>query len=110
MKRKPHHFYSDLYFQNFYFCPGWKKNEVEKFFNVELDQYCRGITMTTENGIAIWIQDNVLIGCLVHECIHAANFLLKQKGVIASHENDEPLAYLVQWIFENCEKKIKRKK
>jgi hypothetical protein len=110
MKRQPHHFYSDLYFQNFYFCPGWKKTELQKRFAVELDESCRGVTMVTEIGIVIWIEEQDLLGSLAHECVHAAKFLFKQKGVISSNENDEPLAYLVQWIFENCEKKLKRKR
>ncbi len=110
MKRQPYHFYSDLYFQNFYFCPGWKREQIQKMFNVELDSSCRGVTMVTESGIVIWIEENTLLGCLVHECVHAAKFLFKQKGVISSNENDEPLAYLVQWIYENCEKKIKKRK
>lgn len=108
MKRVPYHFYSDLYFQNFFFCPGWKKTQVEKFFNIELDPSCRGVTLITDRGIVIWIESKDLYGCLAHEAVHAAKFLFKQKGVISSNENDEPLAYLVQWIFENCQKKLKR--
>ena len=110
MKKTPHHFYSDVYYQNFYYCQAWKREQVESFFNIKIDPSTRGLTFEVEKGIVIWISSVDLVGCLVHESIHAANFLFRQKGIMASNENDEPLAYFTQWIFENCYKKIKRKK
>ena len=109
MKKKPHHFYCELYFQNFYFCPGWKRQELNEYFGVQIDEYAKGVTLATGNGIIIWIESPKYLGALCHEAVHAAKFLFVQKGVIASNDNDEPLAYLVQFIFENCYKKIKKR-
>lgn len=109
MKKKPHHFYCELYFQNFYFCPGWKRQEINEYFSVQIDESARGVTLATGNGIIIWIESPKYLGALCHEAVHAAKFLFVQKGVIASNDNDEPLAYLVQFIFENCYKKIKKR-
>jgi len=36
---------------------------------------------------------------LAHECVHLANFILDHAGVAADHANDEPMAYLVEWLM-----------
>ena len=110
MKKKPHHFYCELYFENFYFCNGWKRSEVKEFFGIEIEERSRGLTASGPNGIVIWIESPQYLGALAHESVHAAKFLFNYKGVQPSNENDEPLAYLVQFIFENCYKRIKGKK
>lgn len=101
-KKTPVHFYSDLYFMNFYFCPGWTREEMRSWFGVELEQHCYGIMIPLDTGIAIWIDKVEKTGGLVHECVHAANYLFEQKGIRISTKNDEAQAYLVQWIFDNC--------
>lgn len=110
MKKVPHHFYCELYYQNFYFCMGWKRSEMKKFFNVEIEECAKGMALNTPAGIVIWIESGEAIGACVHECVHAAKFLFAQKGIISSNENDEPLAYMVQWIFDKCNTKIRKKR
>jgi hypothetical protein len=111
MKKKyPHHFYCEIFFQNFYFCNGWKRDEMRSFFGVDIGENDKGVTMSAPDGIIIWIESDKYIGALVHESVHAAKFLFSQKGVQASTENDEPLAYMVQYIFDNCHKKIRKKR
>lgn len=46
-----------------------------------------------------------LLGEIAHEAVHAANFLLRDLGVETTMKNDEPHAYLVQWICEELTKK-----
>jgi len=106
--KKYHSFYSDLYFQNFYFFCGHKRSDMEKAFNISLPPECLGMTLETQNGIVIWVHSNEAVGALVHECVHAAKILFAQKGIKASNKNDEPMSYTTQWIFENCYKKMKR--
>jgi hypothetical protein len=110
MKRRPHHFYCEIYFQNFYFCPGWKRKDVETFFGVSIMEDANGVTLASGNGIIIWIESTDDLDALCHESIHAAKFLFGQKGVLPSNENDEPLAYLATWIFKSCRKRIRVKK
>lgn len=61
---------------------------------------------TKDGGSAayIWIPDfDSSIdkrGTLVHECVHAAMFYLTGKGVPVREENDEVLAYLVEYLFK----------
>ena len=109
-KKIPHHFYCELYYQNFYFCMGWKRSEIKSYFNIEIDEIAKGSTISTHGGVIIWIDSKESLGALAHESVHAAKFLFAQKGIISSNENDEPLAYMVQWIFEKCLRKIKGKR
>lgn len=105
MKAKtPVSFYSDIYFMNFYLWPGWTREEMRSFCEIDIDLNCYGIMFYTEAGIYIWVDHSFpsWIGCLVHECVHAANALFTMKGVKISTKNDEAQAYLVQWIFDNC--------
>lgn len=37
-------------------------------------------------------------GTIAHEALHATNFILKNRGVIEDFNNDEPQAYLLEWI------------
>jgi hypothetical protein len=39
---------------------------------------------------------------VVHEIIHAKNYLYKMRGILPDVENDENEAYLVQYIYEKC--------
>lgn len=41
---------------------------------------------------------------LLHEAVHCAISILDDKGVRSSSDNDEPLAYLVEWIFRESER------
>lgn len=107
MKKKvPFHFYSDLYYENFYLCAGWKRSDVVNYFKIDIADNARGVTLLTSGGIIIWVEDRKAYGVLAHESVHAAKFLFGMKGIIASNDNDEPLAYMVQWIFESCLKRM----
>lgn len=45
------------------------------------------------------------ISAVAHEAVHCANALLERRGMRASpSENDEPLAYMVQWIVREVSK------
>jgi hypothetical protein len=40
---------------------------------------------------------------LVHEIVHAKNFLYKMRGMSIDVNNDENEAYIVQYIYNKCE-------
>jgi len=104
MSKKPKHFYSDIYQENFYFIPGWTADQIKKYFGFDVNDKAYGTCWLTNNGIVIWVKhfDIKHLDCLTHETIHAANFIFQCKGIQSDNENDEALAYLVQWIFKNC--------
>lgn len=41
-------------------------------------------------------------GTLAHECWHAASFILSQVGVTTAFGNDEPMAYLLDWLVNDA--------
>lgn len=43
-------------------------------------------------------------GILIHEIIHAAYNVLEDKGTVITFENQEPLTYLVEYIFNQAVK------
>lgn len=45
----------------------------------------------------------IVAGWIIHECIHASHHILRERGYTmeALHINDEPLAYLAQYLYEN---------
>lgn len=78
-------------------------NDIEKF-NGGLcrDWECSGLTGVSDNGcIGMYIDplaDN--IGQVVcHEAVHAAYEILKIAEVKHNYHNQEPLAYLVDYIY-----------
>lgn len=60
-------------------------------------------------GVLIWIPDTKVISdaVIVHEATHAALDILNDIGFNLDYENQEPLAYLIQFITE-CALGIKR--
>lgn len=47
-------------------------------------------------------------GLIAHEAVHIANMLAESRGFIADLSNDEPIAYLVEWIVNNVIEMIKK--
>ena len=41
-------------------------------------------------------------GTITHESIHAANMIADNRGVLADFSNDEPIAYLAEWIADQA--------
>lgn len=39
---------------------------------------------------------------VIHECVHAATWLLNDRGIPISYENDESLAYLTDFLCKKC--------
>ena len=112
MKKKAYQFYNDVYFQPFFFLPNWTREEIINVFKYDPEEGAQGMAFTTSDGIFIWIKDftNENMGYLCHEAVHAANILFQQRGQKISTKNDEAQAYMVQWIFDNCRKSIKRRR
>jgi len=43
-------------------------------------------------------------GCVAHEIVHCVNSILDYAGVLPSFENDEPTAYLTDWVTDQVYK------
>lgn len=110
---KPFKFHNDTYHQDYYFFPGFTEDQYEAFIRKTTPRYSinltgvHGNTARTDTAIYIWLRTNTDYGALVHECIHAANYTLSDRGIKVDAFNDEPTAYMAQWIYYKCEKHMK---
>jgi hypothetical protein len=110
-KRKPKHFYLELYRMNYYYCIGWTQKAVENYlrttFNYDTDLgHADGYTIRISDNrgctILIWTKDKNDLGVLAHEATHAASFTLGRAGVKADFDNDEACAYLVGLLVDKA--------
>jgi hypothetical protein len=107
---KPTHYYSKLYNIDFYFFINWPAAEFEAYLDEHFDYATELHPLDNgETGI-IEIKDPVMIytwirdghdpeQLMVHEAVHMAGFALDWVGIQASHENDEALAYLAEYLW-----------
>lgn len=105
------YFESDIYRQDYYFLVGWTREHVEKTLGVSIEGGA-GAAIQKDGTIYIWLQDVSNpegLSELAHECVHAANMTLGARGIVVNADDDEALAYLVQWIFQHCYKVAKRR-
>lgn len=113
--RKPYHFYNDLYFENFYFCPGYTAEEFKQAIinntgiesDVDLDgvrAHCRRVNNWSDGrgGIFFWTKDAKInaaqVSSITHESWHAVMGMFESRGILLCTKNDEPGAYLIGWI------------
>ena len=47
-------------------------------------------------------------GVIVHEAIHISNYIALERDIDPDFENDEPIAYLAEWITDEVYKFIKK--
>ena len=78
---------------------------IEKHFGETIeDEYCRAICVFIEEAktIVMWFNDFNNAGEIVHESLHAANFIFDYIGYEVRPDNDEVAAYLTEWIFRQA--------
>lgn len=59
-------------------------------------------TLFKASGCVIWIRNRDNLPALVHEIIHYVLYILTARGVLITHENDEPITYLAEYMFNEC--------
>lgn len=62
-----------------------------------------------QSAIILLERNKTFLQHLHHECIHAANWILSEVGVEIQRGNDESLAYLSSYIFQQALNKTKLK-
>lgn len=51
---------------------------------------------------------SIFHGTIAHEALHACSFLLRQRGIEIDASNDEPQAYLIEWITDKVYEVLKK--
>lgn len=100
---KPGWYFCPTWRQNFYFFIGWKPEAFEKYV---LKTYGHDPDIGGANGktlcldgrdgsrFLVWTKKRDA-SIIAHECVHAANWMLAERGYKFDPHNDEPMAYLV---------------
>ena len=58
-------------------------------------------------ALALWFpacwhtDDAVYLSVLAHECFHAAEFVLRERGMKLTDESDEAYGYYIAWMFRH---------
>jgi hypothetical protein len=105
---KPKSAYNPIYKVNYYFCIGWKPEAFTKYIAKHFDYKTncglsdgKTIFATSDQGaiLLIWTRRKNDYAVLSHECVHAANYTFEHIGHKLSTSNDEPQAYLVEYLM-----------
>ena len=64
-------------------------------------------------ALALWfpawwhVNDALYLSVLAHECFHAAEFVLRERGMTLTDASDEAYAYYIAWMFRECYRRLK---
>lgn len=89
------------------------KSRIPEFTDEELYAQCRSIPFKGRQGHAVVFNFHsgkraITPGCIAHEAVHIAGFIASDRGFIPDFRNDEPIAYLVDWITDEIHKLVKK--
>lgn len=74
----------------------YAREQTECPFIDDLD----GISFVDKNGcLCVWFNGEPDLDTIVHESVHLANMIIDRTGMTYSPKEDELLAYLVTYIF-----------
>ena len=79
-------------------------SKVQKKHNLESLNGFDGVFFQESDSSVYYIafKGKPRMGVVAHESLHAMNAILKDHNVQLSIDNDEPQAYLIQWIVKQC--------
>jgi hypothetical protein len=81
---------------------------LEEHFGEELeddeDEATKAICVGIDHAkvVTMWFSNYDDLPVVVHECVHAANFVFDYICHNQGTDNDEPMAYLTEWIFKQA--------
>lgn len=63
---------------------------------------CVAYVHATDNKVlyAVFQRGKITPSLIVHETVHLVNIIFKFKGITPTNTNDEPQAYLTEYIFD----------
>lgn len=68
---------------------------------LDFDEYTEAMTISLDTDVLIFAHEPIDTPTLVHELLHAVNVLMQI--ISAQHiENDEPYAYLLEYLFREA--------
>jgi len=88
-----------------------KKYKIRKFNASGYSGLCYRIYDKNKSlSVVILVRENTTPEIIAHESVHCVNYIYQENGIKLDLMNDEPQAYLLGWIIEQCHKYFKIKK
>ena len=84
--------------------------EVENKYDLTDTSGYDAITFKMNGVIHVAFEGNPKTSIIVHESVHITNYIFELSNIDPDLHNDEPQAYLLQWVFEECFNFIHNKK
>lgn len=94
----------------------WMDKKFEDVSSRECGEFTGAKTVWIERpkgcALALWfpswfsLTDPHHLGVLAHECFHAAEFVLRERGMTLTDASDEAYAYYIAWMFRNIYKRL----
>lgn len=83
---------------------------INKKYNISEDitDY-DAITLQEGTNFIICFSESTTIPTIAHECLHVVSFVFNYCSINYDVYNDEPAAYLLGWLVEECLKTVKFK-
>lgn len=72
---------------------------------------CRAFVFIPRGSCSTWcaIFRDDDIPYIIHECVHLSNMIFKDRGITPDLDNDEPQAYLLEFLFKKVKNCLKKK-
>lgn len=68
-----------------------------------------GIAFRDNGKYIIAVTQKIKPSVIAHESFHAVGYIFEDHSIVIDIKNDEPAAYLLEWIVEQCHKYFKVK-
>ena len=101
-------FFNETYYHHFAIVIVEPSNTIQSHLiqGEEFNGYAM-CALKPDKTILIVLSSEATAGTLVHECVHAIDFLWNECGIKRHTTADESYAYAVQWLFDKCYEQVK---
>ena len=81
--------------------------DVAKKYNIiaDVSDY-DGMAFFDKNNFIISFNKKTKASIIAHESLHAVSYIFNYHNIIMDSKNDESIAYLLEWIVDQCHKFI----
>lgn len=82
-------------------------NKINKELNIDVDNSIEAFAYKKQpHDYVVCFKNTKDISLIVHEVVHLVNFIYEDHVIKLSKSNDEPQAYLTQYLFSEIYKKL----
>ena len=80
-------------------------DDITKMYNIDFDMSgFNGMAFRDNRNYIIAFSEEANSSIIAHESLHAVSYIFQDHVMRMDCENDEPIAYLLEWIVSECHK------